>query len=95
MECRADLCGCAIADGDKFWCRAIELLEHSVRVIGRVLADRVGQRVGWMGCGFGFKGVGWMQYVFVVRRVRHLGCGDCIYNVFVYLERSFGEVPKV
>ena len=72
----------------------MECLEDSCGgVIVRVLADRVGRWVGVDGVRFGL--AGWMQTVFVVGQMRHLGIGDCIYCAFVDLEMFFGMVPEV
>ena len=63
LKCLTDLCSCVVAGGCGRGfvevCRPIGLLEQVVRVVGRMLADQIGQW-GVDGVQFGFVGVGWI-----------------------------------
>lgn len=86
--------------GDPMDCgsyRAIKLLEHSMKVVERVLEQRIRKmvKVNEMQCGF-MPRKGTTDAIFIVRQVqeKYRAKGKRLYYAFVDLEKAYDRVPR-
>ena len=86
--------------GDSMSCgayRGVKLLEHGMKIMERVLENRLRKIVRVDGMQFGFMpGRGTMDAVFILRRLQeeYRAKGKKLYMCFVDLEKAFDRVPR-
>ncbi|MBJ5565719.1 reverse transcriptase family protein, partial [Salmonella enterica subsp. enterica serovar London] len=86
--------------GDPLECgsyRAVKLLEHAMKVVERVLEQRIRNQVRVDEMQFGFMpGKGTTDAIFLVRQLqeKYHGKGKKLYYAFVDLEKAFDRVPR-
>ena len=77
--------------------RAIKLLEHAMKVMERVIEDRIREQTHIDEMVFGFRpGRGTTDAIFVVRQLqeKHQAKDNKLYYAFVDLEKAFDRVPR-